>query len=230
MPNLCQCGCLRPCGNAEYFTLHDRQRCTRKAAEDYRIEDRGYTTPCWIWQLRISRFGYACIKSNGHSFHAHRYYYEQYREPIPETIDGWRAEADHLCRVRECVNPWHLEVVPQIENIRRGELLTLTEEQVREIGKRYTDGESQSQIARVLGIGQAQVSRILNGQRWKGIAQPVSIRRESNLKLSPAQVEEIRKRASAGEFQRDIAQQFGMGQSQISRIVRGESWKAATLA
>ena len=27
---------------------------------------------------------------------------------------------DHLCRVRACVNPWHMEVVSLVENVMRG--------------------------------------------------------------------------------------------------------------
>jgi hypothetical protein len=35
--------------------------------------------------------------------------------PIPED-----REIDHLCRVRNCVNPEHLEIVTKGENLRRG--------------------------------------------------------------------------------------------------------------
>lgn len=35
-------------------------------------------------------------------------------EPVPEGL-----EVDHLCRMRWCVNPEHLELVPHQENIRR---------------------------------------------------------------------------------------------------------------
>ncbi len=38
-----------------------------------------------------------------------------FKGPIPEGL-----ELDHLCRVRHCVNPDHLEAVTHRENIRRG--------------------------------------------------------------------------------------------------------------
>ena len=47
-------------------------------------------------------------------FYAHRVMYAHMVGPIPEGLT-----IDHLCRVRNCVNPKHLEAVTQTENIRR---------------------------------------------------------------------------------------------------------------
>jgi hypothetical protein len=46
---------------------------------------------------------------------AHRWAYEQWRGLIPIGVI-----VDHLCCVTSCVNPWHLELVSQSENSRRG--------------------------------------------------------------------------------------------------------------
>jgi hypothetical protein len=46
---------------------------------------------------------------------AHRLSYEFIFGPIPED-----HEVDHLCRLRPCVNPFHLEVVTHQENNLRG--------------------------------------------------------------------------------------------------------------
>ena len=46
---------------------------------------------------------------------AHRVSYELFRGPIPDGL-----QIDHLCRIRHCVNPDHLEAVTQRENILRG--------------------------------------------------------------------------------------------------------------
>lgn len=45
----------------------------------------------------------------------HRYSYERAEGPVPAGL-----ELDHLCRVRSCVNPEHLEPVTHRENMRRG--------------------------------------------------------------------------------------------------------------
>jgi predicted DNA-binding protein (UPF0251 family) len=227
MTNICKCGCLRPC-EGEYSNRHDLWRTTRKSPVDYIVEERGFETPCWIWQLGISRSGYAKIKVNGKDVRAHVYYYEQYREELPpntKTKYGREAELDHLCRIRACVNPWHLEVVTPLENKRRGLVAKLSREDVSSIRQHYLDGESQYQIAHRLGVRQTQISRILNGSRWSDVVEKTATR--SPIKLTPEQVEQIRLHAYSGELQRDIAQAFGMSQSQIGRIVRGQSWSAS---
>ena len=74
---------------------------------------------CWIWiaalYSEINGKGYAHFWNKEHHISGHRFAYEHYRGPIPKGM-----HIDHLCRVRCCVNPWHLELVTCKENIRRG--------------------------------------------------------------------------------------------------------------
>lgn len=70
---------------------------------------------CWRWQATISRTGYARLSVGDRCEEAHRVVYELFCGDIP---DGYTI--DHLCRVRDCVNPMHLEAVTQRENILRG--------------------------------------------------------------------------------------------------------------
>ncbi len=72
---------------------------------------------CWLWVGHIAANGYA-IFSDGKSVLAHRWAYERYIGPIPEGF-----VIDHLCGVRCCVNPLHLEPVTLAENVRRGGLV-----------------------------------------------------------------------------------------------------------
>jgi hypothetical protein len=72
---------------------------------------------CWIWMGRIKDHsrGYGSFADHGRRRYAHVVSYELYRGPIPAGL-----ELDHICRVRCCVNPFHLEPVTHAENVRRG--------------------------------------------------------------------------------------------------------------
>ena len=75
------------------------------------------TEACWLWQATIDRYGYGRFAvSRKQLVGAHRFSFEQVRGPIPEGL-----VLDHLCRVRHCVNPSHLEPVTQKENSLRGD-------------------------------------------------------------------------------------------------------------
>lgn len=84
-----------------------------KALHDYAVEDRGHTTPCWIFRVG-NEYGAAYI-GNGEQAIAHRLFYEHHIGAIPDGL-----VLDHLCRVKMCVNPEHLEPVTQRENCIRG--------------------------------------------------------------------------------------------------------------
>lgn len=74
---------------------------------------------CWLWQRRIDPDGYGQLqcKINGRSMktYAHRVAWMAYRSEIPVGL-----QIDHLCRVRACCNPWHLEPVTNRVNSIRG--------------------------------------------------------------------------------------------------------------
>lgn len=69
---------------------------------------------CWGWKGWISNTGYGGFQVNGKSVLAHRFAYEEVKGKIPVGL-----EIDHLCRVRSCVNPAHLEAVTRKVNAER---------------------------------------------------------------------------------------------------------------
>lgn len=76
---------------------------------------------CWIWMGEVTKshgYGVISVMINWVRTrdYAHRVFYELYKGPIPEGLI-----IDHLCRVRSCCNPDHLEPVTIAENVRRGE-------------------------------------------------------------------------------------------------------------
>jgi hypothetical protein len=235
-PTLCACGCLQPVFKDDALWngfLHNHT--AGKRAPDtpiYLIIDMGYKTPCWVWQGPLNKWGYAKIKRNRKTMGGHRLFYRAYIDPNLQPSKAGSDGLDHLCRIRKCVNPEHVEPTTCVENIRRGLVPHIgrwkfgkMEDHLTEIGEMYRGGQSQRQIAEKFGVCQNTISRILRVRRWKGIAVPVETR--SPIKLTPEQVGAIRLRASSGASYTDLALAFNMGKSQIGRIVRGQSWKAA---
>lgn len=72
----------------------------------------------WLWTGAITSGGYGNMWHQGKYRPAHRVSYELLIGPIPEGL-----ELDHLCRVRNCVNPEHLEPVSRRENLVRGQTI-----------------------------------------------------------------------------------------------------------
>lgn len=72
-------------------------------------------TGCWLWQRPLNPQGYGWFKLDGKDSGAHRAAYQLLVGQIPDGL-----VLDHLCRVRNCVNPAHLEPVTQRENTMRG--------------------------------------------------------------------------------------------------------------
>jgi hypothetical protein len=70
-------------------------------------------TGCVEWRGRTNgRYGLFTLVDR--NILAHRYAYDEQVGPIPEGL-----EVDHLCDVKRCVRPDHLEPVTPAENKRR---------------------------------------------------------------------------------------------------------------
>lgn len=73
---------------------------------------------CWIFTGHIARNGYGQVglgaRSEGIGY-THRVVFEALVGPIPDGYD-----IDHLCRVRACCRPDHLDAVPRQTNLLRG--------------------------------------------------------------------------------------------------------------
>ena len=79
------------------------------------------TETCWLWTGLLDRYGYGRLWLDGKMAKAHRYAYELLVGQIPNGLT-----LDHLCRVRNCVNPADLEPVTGRENTLRGEGVAAT--------------------------------------------------------------------------------------------------------
>lgn len=89
--------------------------------------DKESAAPCWLWTSTkggsTSTYGYFRVgtKESDPKVMAHRFAHELWIGPIPEGF-----QVDHVkkvgCTNTLCVNPDHLEAVPQSENYRRERL------------------------------------------------------------------------------------------------------------
>jgi hypothetical protein len=74
--------------------------------------DRAGLNDCWLWNGASNSKGYGNFRSRS----AHVVAFELVNGPIARGL-----EIDHLCRVRACVNPAHLEAVTHQENVQRAQ-------------------------------------------------------------------------------------------------------------
>lgn len=112
---------FRECRICRRLQENDRRRRRRREAgvsrarpievRFWEMVDKSGPTDCWLWTGYGDRWGYGRF---GHGLLAHRVAFELVKGSVPPGLT-----LDHLCRVRRCVNPTHLEPVTQAENTRR---------------------------------------------------------------------------------------------------------------
>ena len=129
---------------------------------------------CWLWTSCGRGYGgQGSFKFEGKTFGAHRFAWELVKGPIPHGMCVL-----HKCDVPKCVNPDHLFIGTQVENIQdrdkkerqaRGEKVTvskLTAEQVLAI---RADRRSDKAIADDYGVFFTAISKIKRRITWKHI-------------------------------------------------------------
>ena len=133
------------------------------------VKDNG----CWLWIGGLTRGGYGNFRWDTTKVRrAHRASWEIYKETIPEGL-----QVCHRCDVVSCVNPDHLFLGTQTENLKdmvnKGRhkshkaCAKISWEDVRKIRELRLQGMKLQPIADMFLIGADEVCRIVNNKRWK---------------------------------------------------------------
>ncbi len=91
-----------------------KSRYERSHSEGYKNRYVVTQTGCWIWTGSHNGLGYGELRYHGKKYYAHRWFWEHKFGTIPAGL-----VIDHLCNEPACVNPDHLRVTTQGNNIRR---------------------------------------------------------------------------------------------------------------
>lgn len=106
---------------------------------------------CWIWQGATNKAtGYGTLSND----YAHRLFFEATKGEIPAGMT-----IDHLCKVRNCVNPDHLEAVSQrVNNCRSGNPAGLNAQKTHCLNGHEFSPENTRIITRSTGDGRMCVT------------------------------------------------------------------------
>ena len=132
------------------------------------------TSGCWVWNGGLSG-GYGGFRVGEKEHRAHRLSFEMSKGKIPDGMC-----VCHTCDNPACVRPAHLFIGTHLENARdrvskgrnrnqdgeKNNKAKLTEEKVRLIRSLYEKGYNQKMLASQFGVGQDNVSRVVNHKIW----------------------------------------------------------------
>lgn len=128
---------------------------------------------CWEWQASKTKGGYGEFSLEGSVQYAHRIMWKLVYGEIPMNL-----HVLHNCDNRACVNPRHLFLGTNLDNIidrvSKGRSsrsrAKLKESDVIEIRSLYTSGKyTQKELAKIYNIKRECISKIILRRRWKHI-------------------------------------------------------------
>lgn len=138
------------------------------------ISDNG----CWMWQGAKNQDGYGLMARYKNTISAHRIAFIVFKGEHPRD-----KYVLHTCDQPACVNPDHLFLGTQLDNMNdmknkgrspdcsceNNSKNKLSRNQVDEIRKLYfSGGYTQKELGEMYGVYQSTISYIVRGTKWKG--------------------------------------------------------------
>lgn len=135
---------------------------------------------CWKWKGNKDRDGYGLFWCLDNNRRAHRVAYEMWKGVIPQSL-----VVRHMCFSMDCVNPDHLQVGTQQDNINDTVLKRRhahRETHPKSKGKMYSyemvsdvlfSKEKQRTLAAKYALSESVISKIVNGTHWTLLPEKV---------------------------------------------------------
>jgi len=176
-------------------------------------------TGCWDWTGCLNEHGYGILRHRGAIVRGHRISHAAFVGPV---LAGDLVL--HSCDNPSCVNPDHLRVGTQAENMadaaERQRMERIPAKVVREIRRRRLSGEPYRQIADDLGLSKGYTRLIATGKARGDVSGPTAPVRAT---LSDADVREIRKDQANGARTSATAKKFNITVQHVSRLANGST-------
>jgi hypothetical protein len=129
-----------------------------------------WKTNCFNWQGSVTPRGYPNFQRRKglrkpKNFPIHRLVYKYTFGKIPVN-----RVIDHTCGNTSCMNPQHLEAVPQVINVRRGKCPIINLEIANKIRVLFKSGKyTHANLAKMFSIKREVAGKIVRNQIWKEI-------------------------------------------------------------